>query len=47
MQRRGEGWIGPLLMQPSQVPLFVGESTGPCPAAGPNAAAAGGAGAHD
>jgi hypothetical protein len=31
MQRRGEGWIGPLLMQPSQVPLFAGESTGrPC-----------------
>lgn len=30
MQRRGEGWIGPLLMQPTQPPLFIGESTGPC-----------------
>lgn len=30
MQRRGEGWIGSLLMQPTQVPLFVGETTGPC-----------------
>jgi DNA-binding LacI/PurR family transcriptional regulator len=29
MQRSGEGWIGSLLMQPSQVPIFIGESTGP------------------
>lgn len=34
MQRSGEGWIGSLLMQPTQVPLFIGESTGRCPAAG-------------
>lgn len=29
MGRAGEGWVGPLLMQPKQVPMFVGESTGP------------------
>jgi LacI family transcriptional regulator len=28
MQRAGEGWIGSLLMQPQQLPLFIGESTG-------------------
>jgi DNA-binding LacI/PurR family transcriptional regulator len=31
MQRAGEGWIGSLLMQPREVPLFIGESTGPAP----------------
>jgi LacI family transcriptional regulator len=30
MQRSGEGWIGSLLMQPTQVPIFIGESTGGC-----------------
>jgi hypothetical protein len=29
MIRGGTGWIGPLLMQPSEAPLFVGESVGP------------------
>ena len=29
MQRAGEGWVGPLLMQPREVPMFTGESTGP------------------
>src|SRR5690606_37999957 len=33
MQRSGEGWIGSLLLQPTQVPLFFGESTGPYKAA--------------
>lgn len=28
MQRAGQGWVGSLLMQPKQVPLYVGESTG-------------------
>lgn len=31
MQRQGEGWIGPLLMQPDRATLFRGESTGPAP----------------
>jgi LacI family transcriptional regulator len=26
---QGDGWVGPLLLQPSQAPLFIGESTGP------------------
>jgi hypothetical protein len=29
----GEEWVGPLLVQPNDVPMFVGESTGPAPAA--------------
>jgi DNA-binding LacI/PurR family transcriptional regulator len=29
LQRSGEGWVGSLLLQPRQVPLFIGESTGP------------------
>jgi DNA-binding LacI/PurR family transcriptional regulator len=32
MQRAGEGWVGSLLMQPRQMPLFIGESTGRAPA---------------
>ena len=28
MQRSGEGWVGSLLMQPKQVPMFIGESSG-------------------
>lgn len=35
MQRNGDGWIGPLLLQPDRVALFRGESTGPCPKAHP------------
>ncbi len=31
MQRHGEGWIGPLLMQPDGALLFRGESTGAAP----------------
>jgi DNA-binding LacI/PurR family transcriptional regulator len=31
--RRGDAWVGPLLVQPASVSLFVGESTGPAPAA--------------
>jgi DNA-binding LacI/PurR family transcriptional regulator len=29
--RKDEPWIGPLLIQPMEVPLFIGESTGPAP----------------
>jgi DNA-binding LacI/PurR family transcriptional regulator len=29
MQRGGEQWLGPMLLQPDQVTLFRGESTGP------------------
>lgn len=29
MARGGRDWVGPLLVQPHEVPLFVGESTGP------------------
>lgn len=29
--KRNEPWVGPLLIQPMEVPLFIGESTGPCP----------------
>ncbi|MFA9478114.1 substrate-binding domain-containing protein [Phycisphaerales bacterium AB-hyl4] len=29
MQRHHDGWAGSLLMQPTDVPLFIGESTGP------------------
>jgi hypothetical protein len=28
----GQEWTGPLLVQPNDVPMFVGESTGPAPA---------------
>lgn len=31
MMKRANGWEGPLLVEPSDVPLFVGESTGPIP----------------
>jgi hypothetical protein len=30
MRRSGDGWIGSLLMQPTEVSLFKGESTGRC-----------------
>ncbi len=30
--RRGEAWAGPLLLEPANIPLFQGESTGPAPA---------------
>jgi DNA-binding LacI/PurR family transcriptional regulator len=30
MAKKSVPWTGPLLIQPSDVPLFVGESTGPC-----------------
>src|SRR5205807_225087 len=30
MRRAGAGWVGSLLLQPQQLPLYVGESTGPC-----------------
>jgi DNA-binding LacI/PurR family transcriptional regulator len=30
VKHTGEGWIGPLLMQPSDAPLIIGGSTGPC-----------------
>lgn len=33
MARGGKDWIGPLLIEPPEVPLFVGESTGPAPKA--------------
>ena len=29
----GEEWVGPMLVQPTDVPMFVGESTGPAPGA--------------
>ena len=25
--RGGEGWVGPMVVQPTQMPLFIGEST--------------------
>lgn len=31
MARGGKDWVGPLLIEPAEVPLFVGESTGPAP----------------
>jgi len=31
MSRGGKDWIGPLLVKPTTVPLFEGESTGPVP----------------
>jgi LacI family transcriptional regulator len=34
MAKRNEPWTGPLLMQPTDVALFAGESTAPCPANG-------------
>lgn len=30
--RRTEPWVGPPLVEPSTLPLFKGESTGPAPA---------------
>ncbi len=39
MSKRTERWSGPLLIQPSDVTLYVGESTGPCPAVSPAASA--------
>ena len=31
IQQRKPDWDAPMLLQPSSVPFFVGESTGPCP----------------
>jgi len=31
MARGGRDWVGPLLVQPADAPVFVGESTGPVP----------------
>ncbi len=31
MLRDGQDWAGSLHLQPAEVPLFIGESTGPCP----------------
>ena len=28
MSKRGKEWIGPLLMQPAEAEIYVGESTG-------------------
>jgi DNA-binding LacI/PurR family transcriptional regulator len=33
MQSTTTGWVGPLLLQPSNVPIFLGESTGRAPVA--------------
>ncbi len=34
-QRRNDPWVGPLLVQPGSLSLFIGESTGPVPAGAP------------
>ena len=28
-KRRNDSWIGPMLIQPANIPLYVGESSGP------------------
>jgi DNA-binding LacI/PurR family transcriptional regulator len=33
IQQRKANWDAPMLLQPSSVPLYIGASTGPCPAA--------------